>query len=137
MTICNTLMFYRMICRIDEGIGPWDDNNSSPYDTCGEGKSALFTALIRNLTAEGASLLGNHAANVFIDFQKFFDNIDLVKLTEEAIHLEVPLNEFLIGVQQHSVPRVLQFQGMQECQQLLQKHFTRVQESRDTYQDLP
>ena len=86
-------------------------NNSAAYDTCGKGKSALLAALLRNLTAEVATLIGDHAVTMFNDFQKLFDNIDLVVLMQEAVHLNVPLGEFLIGLQQHSAPRVLQCAG--------------------------
>ena len=69
-TICKTPMFYCIIRRIDTGVEKWDTHNSAAYDTCGEGKSALFAALIRNLTGEVATLLGQHSAVVFLRFPK-------------------------------------------------------------------
>jgi len=45
------------------------------------------------------------------DFKKFFDNIDLVILMSEAIQTKVPLDELVLGLQQHTAPRVLQCSG--------------------------
>jgi hypothetical protein len=97
--------------RADEEIKVWESNNMSPFDTARKGSSALHAALVRNVKAEVAVKLGKCAASVFIDYEKFFDSIDIPTLLVEAIKVGFPAGKMSFLLQQHLAPRVIQANG--------------------------
>ncbi len=110
-TICKSPMLYRMALRADSTVRQWEVHTKQEYDTATIGSSALSAALYRNLEMELAKWLGQHALEVYNDFKKFFDTIDIEVLLEEAIAAGFPPADLCLALQQHLAPRVIQANG--------------------------
>ena len=52
-------------------------------------------------------LLGENAAAILWDMEKFYDNISITKLAAKAVQLEYPMTVFTLGLQMHLAPRAL------------------------------
>ena len=85
--------------------------NSTPFDTAQVGSSALIAAMKRNLRAQLAYWLGEGAAAVFNNFEKFFDTVDVSTLVVEAVKTSFPSSVLSFLLQQHLAPRVVQANG--------------------------
>ena len=104
-TITKSPMLYRATMAADEEIKEWELSHSDPFDTAQVGASALLAALKRNLRAEIASWLGQHCISVFNDFNKFFDSLDIprvslfsfVFLASTTLSRPNENNRFLVG----------------------------------------
>ena len=46
------------------------------------------------------------------DYNKFFDSIEIIDLLKEAVDCDYPLAPFLLAIDQHLAPRVIQCQGI-------------------------
>ena len=54
------------------------------WDTAVRKSSALQHALLRTLWDEVATINGEFAASLFLDIQKFYDNVPWIRLLEEG-----------------------------------------------------
>ncbi len=70
-TICKTPMLYRALCRHINTIDAWDTSNRYLHDTAQKGYSAQLAALMRNLCAEIAIILGSDTRGFFFDYDIF------------------------------------------------------------------
>ena len=52
-------------------------------------------------------LNGKAVSTILWDMEKFYDNIDMLQLTQKAIEVDYPLMIFTLGLQMHLAPRAL------------------------------
>ena len=101
-------MLYRIWTKIRQPyIVEWEQQHQGPWDAAIKGSSALRAAVIGALYDEVASLNHENVATILWDMEKFYDNIDLVKLTEQAVEVEYPIRVYTLGLQMHMSPRVV------------------------------
>jgi hypothetical protein len=62
-----------MVMRADNTVRQWELDNAQTYGKAQKGSSAVLAALKRNLSAELAHWLGKEFAEVYNDFEKYFD----------------------------------------------------------------
>ena len=84
-TVAKTPMWWRTMCKLDTYVENWDNEHIQSYDTAGKGKSVLVAAALRNVFAEVSVILGFQVGMVLNDIEKFFDIVDLNRLTEQAV----------------------------------------------------
>ena len=93
-------------------VDQWDSLNASTFDQAGRGSSALFAATQRCIIAEIAVAIGSLVACALHDYDKFFDSIEVIDLLNEVVATDYPVAPFLLAIDQHLAPRVIQCQGV-------------------------
>lgn len=58
-TVGKTPVLYRMLITADKSVRQWEDNSKRDYDKASAKSSALLAALVRNVIAEVAALVGD------------------------------------------------------------------------------
>ena len=76
-------------------------------DAAIRGSSALRAAVRGAMFDEINVLNGKAVSTILWDMEKFYDNIDMLQLTQKAIEVEYPLMIFTLGLQMHLAPRAL------------------------------
>ena len=56
---------------------------------------------------EMANLNGDKVARILWDMEKFYDNIDIIKLIDRSMDLEYPVIMMALGIQMHMAPRCI------------------------------
>jgi len=85
----------------------WDVEKAGFWDTAIAGSSALMAALRRRLADEVSVELGQPAATLFWDIQKFYDSVVPHKLIEQASGLQYPPLLLYLGLVVHAAPRFI------------------------------
>ena len=90
----------RILDRLFHGeLSAWCDSAHGFWDRAIATCSALLSAIHTSLMMETAHIMGIGAGILFIDFQKFYDNVDLVLLIKTCTGLEYPRIPLLLLVQ--------------------------------------
>merc|ERR1712185_538100 len=99
-------MLYRLWTKVrrDE-IRQWDLAHTGPWDAAIRGHSTLRAAVMGAMFDEVNTLNGKAVSIVLWDMEKFYDNIDILKLSAKAMDVEYPLMVFTLGIQMHMAPR--------------------------------
>ena len=84
---------------------------SRPIGCSSKGSSALRAGLLSLLRDEMAIRLGKDSLVTLWDMEKFYDNIDIATLIEEAAGLQYPIMLLSLGLQMHMAPRGLRCYG--------------------------
>ena len=85
----------------------WDQTRPSWWDSAIAGSSALRAAVWRSFLDETAGLMQACVATAYIEIEKFYDSLDLVKLLGKLIDLEFPPLQLCLHVQMHVAGRVI------------------------------
>jgi ribonuclease HI len=110
--IAKTSLLYRCWSRWRRPqVRAWESAKAESFDFAREACSALSAALLRGLEAETARLLGRKVAAILWDAHKFFDTVDHGVLASQAQDEEYPMEEFIMAIQMHGAPRVIQCNG--------------------------
>ncbi|CAK0881457.1 unnamed protein product, partial [Prorocentrum cordatum] len=94
-------------------VGQWCDERAAFWDAAVTGSSAL-QAFIVAASRDEAAARGQSAeawASLFLDFEKFYDSINLVKLTKKADALEYQPVELYLCTLMYVAPRVVRASG--------------------------
>ena len=62
----------------------WEQLNAGPWDAAIKGSSALRAGILSVLCDELAVRTGNDTLSTLFDMEKFYDNLDILKLIELA-----------------------------------------------------
>ena len=101
-------MLYRLYTKIRRPqIIQWELAHQGPWDAAVKGSSALRAGLLSLLRDEMAVRLGKDTLVTLWDMEKFYDNIDIEILIQEAITLEYDISILSLGLQMHMAPRGL------------------------------
>ena len=105
-------MLYRLYSKIRRPqIIQWELAHQGPWDAAVKGSSALRAGLTSLLRDEMAVRLGKDTLVTLWDMEKFYDNIDIGFLIQEAIALEYDITLLNLGLQMHIAPRGLRCYG--------------------------
>ena len=105
-------MLYRLYTKIRRPyIIKWELAHQGPWDAAVKGSSALRAGLLCLLRDEMAIRLGKDTLVTLWDMEKFYDNIDIETLIEEAAMLEYPTILLSLGLQMQMAPRGLRCYG--------------------------
>ncbi|CAK0909165.1 unnamed protein product, partial [Prorocentrum cordatum] len=94
-------------------VGHWCDERAAFWDAAVAGSSALQAFIVAACLDEAAAR-GHSAeawASLFLDLEKFYDNINLVKLIKKADALEYPPVELYVCTLMYVAPRVARASG--------------------------
>ena len=101
-------MIYRLWTKIRRPyIVQWERAHAGPWDAAIKGSSALRAGILSALNDDIAVLLGDYTLSVLFDMEKFYDNIDILKLIELADEQQYPSLVLQLGLQMHMAPRGL------------------------------
>ena len=110
--ICLATLLYVIWSGIrSPGVKTWDAERAGHWDDAVRGSSALRAALKRRILDECAVLHGKCTAGIYWDVEKFYDNIDIVKLATLAQTYEYPIAVSSLDLQVHVAPRVVRWAG--------------------------
>ena len=85
-------MLYRLLLRMRRPfVDAWDAEHAGPWDAAVKGSGALEAAYVSELETEFAVLEGKVVGGVLLDMAKFYDNMDLCCLADEAVAYDYPL----------------------------------------------
>ena len=105
-------MLYRLYTKIRRPyIIQWEIAHQGPWDAAVKGSSALRAGLLSLLRDERAIRLGKYSLVTLWDMEKFYDNIDIGILIEEAAKMQYNLTLLSLGLQMHMAPRRLRCYG--------------------------
>ena len=105
-------MLYRPYTKIRRPyIIRWELAHQGPWDAAVKGSSALRAGLPSLLRDEMAIRLGKDSLVTLWDMEKFYGDIDIEILFEEAALLEYPTILLSLGLQMHMGPRGLRCYG--------------------------
>ena len=105
-------MLYRLYTKIRRPqILQWELAHQGPWDAAVKGSSALRAGLLSMLRDEMAVRLGLDTLVTLCDMEKFYDNIDISYLIQEAITLDYDITLLNLGLQIHMAPRGLRCYG--------------------------
>ena len=101
-------MLYRLWAKIRKvQIQEWDIEHRGPWDAAVRGSSALRAGLLSAFGDELSSLSKEEVAAILWDMDKFYDNINIIKLLDEVYDTHYPLRVSSLGLQMHLAPRVI------------------------------
>ena len=80
-------------------------SHQRPWDAAVKGSSALKAGLLSLLRDEMAIRLGMDSLVTLWDMEKFYDNIDILILVDEATKLEYLTMLLCLGLQMHMAPK--------------------------------
>ena len=86
-------------------VDEWESSRAGFWDDAIKGSSALRAAALRRLEAETATLLGEEFCFVLWDAEKFYDNIDMMKLYKLSADCGMDRRQMLLGMQVLMAPR--------------------------------
>ena len=106
-------MLYRLYTKIRRPqIVQWELAHQGPWDAAVKGSSALRAGLLSMLRDEMAVRLRLDTLITLWDMEKFYDNIDIAYLIQEAITLDYDVTLLNLGLQMHMAPRGLKCYGI-------------------------
>ena len=110
-------MLYRLWSKIRRPqVREWEDKTAGPWDAAVRGSSALRAGVLGAFFDELHSLDGDKIAAMLWDMDKFYDSIDIAKLTRCARELGYPMMHLGLGLKMHMASRVLKVEdGYQFC----------------------
>ena len=101
-------MIYRLWTKIRRPyIVQWERAHAGPWDAAIKGSSARRAGMLSALNDERAAVLGDYTLSVLFDMEKFYDNIDILKLIDLADEQQYPQLVLQLGLQIHIASRGL------------------------------
>ena len=105
-------MLYRIWTKVRKpDMQQWEAAHVGKWDAAVKGSSALRAAVAGAFMDELASYSGEDVLTILWDLEKFYDNIDILRLIDRACEMEYPIIALALGVQMHMGPRVLKAYG--------------------------
>ena len=116
MTLPFQLML-NLIALLDEPdssvrLDAWDASQAGPWDAAVRGSGALEAAYDSELSMEMDHLGGKTTAGGLLDIAKFYNNIDLCILVDEAIEKHYPLPCLVLAIEAYVSPKCIRKAGM-------------------------
>ena len=106
--ISLTSLLYGVYVKIKKPvIAEFDRSHATWWDSVFAGNSCLREGVRRRFVSEVACLNGKHCLDTFLDFEKFYDSIDNVKLTQQARQLNWDTVVLCMSLSVHLSLRVL------------------------------
>ena len=110
--ICLTTSIYRCYSRIRKTwVSSWESERAGFWDAAVKNSTPLKAALIRELLNEVSINLKLSVAEILWDMEKFYDNINIPKLLQQALVMNFPKRTLYLSITIHLAPRVLAAQG--------------------------